>query len=92
MASHAQATQFDTTFTTMPESRRRTITDAIARVVTYLRQVTCGLSGHDMYLHVDGPRVTMRCVGCQHETPGWETGGRAYQLTYAGDPTRHRLR
>lgn len=90
MASHAQATRFDTTFTAMPA--RRPLADAFARVVTFIRQATCGLSGHDMYLHVDGARVTMRCVGCGHETPGWDTGGRAYQLTYAGDPTRHRLR
>ncbi|MGV3519162.1 hypothetical protein [Luteitalea sp.] len=91
MASEAQATQFTTTFPAV-RARGRSVTEHTARVGTWLRQALCGLNGHDRYLHVDGTRVTLRCVGCQHDSPGWETGDRAYQRTYAGDPLRHRIR
>ena len=91
MASQAQATQFETTFPAL-RSRRRPFSERAARVGVWVRQSLCGLNGHDKYLHVDGSRVTLRCVGCQHESPGWDTGDRAYQRTYAGDPSRHRLR
>ena len=91
MASQAQATQFESSFPAL-QARRRPLSENAARFAVWLRQSLCGLNGHDKYLHVDGPRVTLRCVSCQHESPGWETGGRAYQLTYAGDPSRHRIR
>lgn len=91
MASQAQATQFETTFPGL-RARRRPLSERAARVGAWMRQSLCGINGHDKYLHVDGSRVTLRCVGCQHESPGWDTGERAYQRTYAGDPTRHRIR
>jgi len=91
MASEAQATQFTTTFPAL-QTRRRPLSDYAARLGVWLRQAMCGLQGHDRYLHVEGARVTLRCVSCQHESPGWETGGQAYQRTYAGDPARHRIR
>jgi len=91
MASEAQATQFTTTFPAL-RSRGTSFSEHTARVGTWLRQSFCALNGHDRYLHVEGSRVTLRCVGCQHDSPGWETGGHAYQRTYAGDPSRHRLR
>ena len=89
MASQAQATQFESLF---PALRAVRLSERIARVGTLMRQALCGMNGHEKYLHVDGPRVTLRCVSCHHESPGWETGGRAYQLTYAGDPSRHRIK
>lgn len=91
MASQAQATQFESTFPGIG-TWRRPLSERAARVGAWVRQSLCGLNGHDKYLHVDGSRVTLRCVGCQHESPGWDTGDRAYQRTYAGDPTRHRIR
>jgi hypothetical protein len=91
MASQAQATQFETTFPAL-RSSRHPISERAARVGVWVRQSLCGLNGHDKYLHVDGSRVTLRCVGCHHESPGWQTGDRAYQRTYAGDPSRHRIK
>ena len=91
MASEAQATRFTTTFPALV-TRRRPLAEHATRMGTWLRQSLCGVNGHDKYLHVDGTRVTLRCVTCQHESPGWDTGGRAYQRTYAGDPARHRMR
>ena len=89
MASQAQATQLETTF---PAVRSARLSERAAHVGVWVRQSLCGLNGHDKYLHVDGSRVTLRCVSCLHESPGWETGGRAYQLTNAGDPSRHRIK
>lgn len=63
----------------------------LQRALVTFRQWVCGLNGHDRYRHVEGARVTMRCVDCQHDTPGWDLGQRAYQRTYSGDPARHRL-
>jgi hypothetical protein len=87
----AQATQFTATFPALG-ARRRPLADRAAHVGTWLRQSLCGVNGHDKYLHVDGTRMTLRCVTCQHDSPGWDTGERAYQRTYAGDPGRHRMR
>jgi hypothetical protein len=91
MASEAQATQFTTAFPSL-RTRGRSVSEQTSRVGTWLRQSLCALQGHERYLHVDGSRVTLRCVGCQHDSPGWDTGDRAYQRTYAGDPNRHKIR
>jgi hypothetical protein len=59
---------------------------------THVRQWLCGLKGHERYLHTEAGRMTLRCVGCGLDSPGWDTSRRAYQITYAGDPVRHRIR
>lgn len=91
MNSQVHATQFGTAFPAAG-SRAHPIADTVARVGMWLRQGLCGMNGHERYLSVQGSRVTLRCVSCQHESPGWDSGARAYQRTYAGDPVRHRLR
>jgi len=91
MNSQVQVTPFGSTFPGI-ESRPRALAERIARFGVWLRQLLCAVNGHDRYLHVDGGRVTLRCVSCQHDSPGWEIGGRAYQRTCAGDPARHRIR
>ena len=45
------------------------------------RQFLCGLSGHDSLLHFQRGRISLMCVLCGHETPGWDLGGTA--------PARH---
>ncbi len=37
-----------------------------------IRQFFCGLRGHDAYLHFERDRISLRCVTCHHESPGWE--------------------
>jgi hypothetical protein len=37
-----------------------------------IRQFFCGLQGHDALLHFDKTRISLQCVSCGHETPGWE--------------------
>lgn len=43
-----------------------------ARMLGRVRQVLCGLHGHDNLLQFERDRMYLRCVSCGHETPGWE--------------------
>jgi hypothetical protein len=36
-----------------------------------LRQLYCALRGHENYLHFEKNRVSLQCIGCGHESPGW---------------------
>jgi len=63
----------------------------LARAIARMRQLLCGVRGHDALLHFEGKRVMMRCASCGHDTPGWETGERAPRRLFDGDPRRHRL-
>jgi hypothetical protein len=49
--------------------------DIGGRVIDRVRQVLCGLHGHDTLLQFEGDRMFLRCVSCGHETPGWEING-----------------
>lgn len=44
----------------------------VTGLVTRMRQMMCGLSGHDALLHFETGRMSMRCTTCGHETPGWD--------------------
>jgi len=37
-----------------------------------VRQMLCGLHGHDTLLQFEQDRMFLRCVSCGHESPGWE--------------------
>jgi hypothetical protein len=58
----------------------------MARFVTVAKQVRqfiCGLHGHDALLHFDNRHVSLLCVLCGHETPGWNvTGGSAQRARH----------
>jgi hypothetical protein len=56
-----------------------------------LRQMMCGLHGHDTLLHFDKDRLSLRCVSCGHETPGWELNEAPPTVTMRGDARRHVL-
>src|SRR5262245_33631223 len=61
------------------------------RVMDRLRQVYCGLHGHDSLLQFEQDRMFLRCVSCGHETPGWELNETPPTVTLRGDARRHRL-
>jgi len=44
----------------------------IGRAVGHLRQLMCGLSGHDALLHFGDGRLSLQCATCGYETPGWD--------------------
>jgi hypothetical protein len=62
-----------------------------ARVMGLLRQTFCGLRGHDTLLHFEDERMSLRCVSCGHETPGWELNEAPPTVTVRGDARRHAL-
>jgi hypothetical protein len=41
-------------------------------VMDRVRQMVCGLHGHDSLLQFEQDRMFLRCASCGHETPGWE--------------------
>jgi hypothetical protein len=43
----------------------------VRRVVSRGRQALCGLRGHEMVRHFEPARLSLRCVACGAETPGW---------------------
>ena len=62
-----------------------------SRMATWVRQFSCGLSGHDALPNYKKDRLSLRCVTCGHESPGWELTARPPRPVAAGDAQRHRL-
>jgi hypothetical protein len=56
------------------------------RVIDRMRQMLCGLHGHDSLLQFEQDRMYLRCVSCGHETPGWELKETAPTLTVQAAP------
>jgi hypothetical protein len=61
------------------------------RVMDRLRQLFCGLHGHDTLLHFDKDRISLRCVSCGHETPGWELNEVPPTVTARAEARRHAI-
>ena len=36
-----------------------------------LLQASCGLGGHTMLMRFDKTRMSLQCLSCGHNTPGW---------------------
>ncbi len=47
-------------------------TGLVARTMTPVRQLMCGLHGHDALLHFGKGRLSLQCTSCGYETPGWD--------------------
>ena len=60
-------------------------------VVAKVRQVFCGMHGHDNLLQFERDRMFLRCVSCGHESPGWALTETPPTVTEVGDATRHAL-
>ena len=43
-----------------------------ARVRVWIRQMYCGLHGHDNLLHFEKHRLSLQCSTCGRHSPGWE--------------------
>ena len=48
----------------------RVTRDAVI-AIAWLRRVRCGLGGHLMVRHFEPGRISLECVGCGKQTPGW---------------------
>jgi hypothetical protein len=42
---------------------------------TWLREAHCGLGGHAMILRFEPGRLSLQCMNCGHNTPGWTVRG-----------------
>lgn len=73
------------------EVRFERTSNVVARSMSRLGQIMCGLRGHDSVLHFEGKRVMMRCTSCGHDTPGWEITGRGPRRRFDGDARHHLL-
>jgi hypothetical protein len=62
-----------------------------ARVIDRFRQMLCGLHGHDTLLHFNKDRMSLRCVSCGHETPGWELNEVPPTVTAQAEARRHTI-
>jgi hypothetical protein len=58
-------------------------------VVAKVRQMFCGMHGHDNLLHFERDRMFLRCVSCGHESPGWALTETPPTITEVGDASRH---
>ena len=45
----------------------KVIAELSARVHTFL----CGLGGHEFLLNAEPGKMSLRCMSCPYETPGW---------------------
>ena len=50
-------------------------TGLFARALGQVRQLVCGLHGHDALLHFEQGRMSLQCTSCGYETPGWDLKG-----------------
>jgi hypothetical protein len=56
------------------------------------RQVLCGFRGHEMVRHFEPARLSLRCLACGAETPGWTIDVRPAFRRRAPAPAKvHRL-
>ena len=44
----------------------------LSRAALQLRQLMCGLHGHDTLMHFDHGHISLLCTSCGYETPGWD--------------------
>ena len=42
-----------------------------ATVSSKLSQLICGLGGHELLLNAEPGRLSLKCMSCPYETPGW---------------------
>lgn len=50
----------------------------VDRVTSGISHVLCAVHGHDEVLHFERGRVSLRCMTCGHESPGWTVGPKQY--------------
>jgi hypothetical protein len=58
-------------------------------VLDRVRQMFCGMHGHDSLLQFEQDRMFLKCVSCGHETPGWELTETPPTVSVVGDARRH---
>src|SRR5262245_16190503 len=52
---------------------------ATTRIIGRLRQLLCGIRGHDRVLNYEQDRLSLRCVNCGHRTVGWTLSSQTHR-------------
>ena len=60
-------------------------------VVVKMRQMLCGMHGHDNLMQFERDRMCLRCVSCGYESPGWALTETPPTVTEVGDARRHAI-
>ena len=60
-------------------------------VMARVRQMLCSMHGHDNLLHFERDRMSLRCVSCGYESPGWALTETPPTITEVGDARRHAI-
>ena len=51
-----------------------------ANVASRLSRLICGLSGHQLLLNAEPGRLSLKCMSCPYETPGWTIKEKSYDV------------
>jgi hypothetical protein len=54
---------------------------------TTVRQLVCGLQGHENLLEFGRGRLSLKCISCGHETPGWDLRKNSIAAPASTSPT-----
>jgi hypothetical protein len=61
----------------LTNARSRITTDAIS-LADWLQRAGCGLEGHVMVLQLEPRKMSLRCMHCGQQTPGWSLDEQRY--------------
>ena len=64
----------------------------LARAGVQVRQLICGLHGHDSLLHFEKGRLSLLCTSCGYETPGWDVKSAPVQSQVVQEKPRRVIR
>ena len=60
-----------------------TLRGRFTAAAVWLREACCGLGGHAMMLRFEPKRISLQCLSCGHNTPGWTISGPRLGLNHA---------
>jgi hypothetical protein len=53
---------------------RVALSKAVEKGLRHLGQFLCGCRGHELLMHFEPRRLSLRCASCGYESHGWEIG------------------
>ena len=67
------------------ESGEHALVDLFRRAIRRAGQLRCGITGHNVLLRYEPKRLSLQCVTCGYESPGWELTPKRAPVSYSGD-------
>jgi hypothetical protein len=53
---------------------RVALSNAVETGFRHVGQFLCAIRGHELFMHFEPRRLSLRCESCGYESPGWEIG------------------